>query len=261
MRRRLLTVLILLGVVSCSPDVEAFADRFVTPEERRFSVEYLELLQSGDIDRAHELLVSDLRGPEAHTQLEAVGRALAGVPLDSLVLIGANVFNGPDGQHRVNLSYEVRGPNGYVVTNVSRRNSLVDGFSARPMAESLQTTHAFSLDGRGSIHFLWLALMFVMPAACLSAAVVVGRTVGMPRRWLWVFVCLLAAPVFALNWTSGAWELRPLSITVLGSGFVRASDAAPWILSFGLPAGAALALWRRARWKERSVEPPDSAAV
>lgn len=243
------TVLLLPG---CSADPEQFAERFVTDAERRFSVEYLMLLQQSAVDSAYAQLVPELQNAETRAQLEIVSSILSDVNLDSLALVGVNVHEGAGGQRRLNLSYEVAAGNGYVLTNVATRTgsglTRVEGASARPMAESVFGLHAFSLEGRSFKHYFWLGMAVLMFLTCLCVAVLVGLSKGMPKRWLWAAVALIAAPVFVLNWTTGGWQFRPVALVLFGAAVSTGGPATPWVLQFGVPVGAALALLRRQRW-------------
>lgn len=252
MRLMVTIVLFATAVVGCSPDLETFAQRSLTESERRFSIDYLELLQDTAIDSAFAQLVPDLQSPEVRQQLEGAAAVLADVPLDSLMLIGVNVHQGPGDRRHVNLSYEVAVDDGYVVTNVATQRSgdvtQVEGFSARPTAESIIQVHAFTVADQTPLHFLWLGMLGLMPLVCLTVAVLIVRSKGMPKRWLWVGIALLAAPVFVMNWTSGSWTIRPLAFVLAGAGLSNGGPGTPWIVSFGFPLGAAVALWKRAQW-------------
>jgi hypothetical protein len=65
------------------------------------------------------------------------------------------------------------------------------------------------------------------------------------RKWLWLIFIALGLFQFHLNWTTGAWNLQPLSFLLLGAGFTKAAPAAPLILSVAFPLGAILFLARR----------------
>ena len=236
----------------CSTDPEQFASRFITEDERQFSIDYLTLLQDGAVDSAYVQLVPELQSPEVREQLKLTAAALSGVALDSLTLVGVNVREVNATQRHVNLSYEAAMGDHYVLAHVATRSSdgvtRVEGFSARPMAESLVALHAFSLEDRTLRHYLWLGMMVLMSITCVGAAALVGSSRGMPKRWLWAGVALVAAPVFALNWTTGVWQFRPVAFVLLGAAFSSGGPGTPWIMQFGVPLGAALALWKRRRW-------------
>jgi hypothetical protein len=241
--------------------MEQFADRFVTEDERQFSLAYLTLLQENTIDSAYAQLVPELQSPETRAQLEIVASVLSDVALDSLALVGVNVQGDAAGQRHVNLSYEATSSEGFVLANVATRIgdgvTRVEGFSARPMAESILALHAFSLEGRSFRHYFWLGMLALMFIICLGAAVLVGSSKDMPKRWLWAGLALIAAPVFVLNWTTGVWQLRPVAFVLFGAAFSSGGPSTPWIMQFGLPIGAVLALRQRQRWRRgRSPEQP-----
>ncbi len=67
------------------------------------------------------------------------------------------------------------------------------------------------------------------------------------RRWLWVLISLLGAPVTTMNWATGQVRTRTLSIQLVNVGVVRPGPDAPWLLSVAFPLGAFLFLSRRKR--------------
>jgi hypothetical protein len=258
-----LAALAAVSVAACATDVDSFAARMTSEAEREFSLQYLGLIQAGGVDSAFAQLTPELQTDQARRELEAVVPALSEVRLDSLDLIGVNVNSAPDAR-QVNLTYEGSAGAGFVVMNVAALYAAdgapqVVGFSARPAAASLETTNAFASAELTPFRIGWLGLMVLIPAACLGAAIAVARSAGMPRRWLWVLACFVAAPVVTLNWTTGAWFVRPVSFVLLGSGAIRGGPAAPWMMSLALPLGAGLSLWRRRKWKGESADLEEAA--
>src|SRR6266581_3491196 len=67
------------------------------------------------------------------------------------------------------------------------------------------------------------------------------------RRWLWILISLLGAPVTTMNWTTGEIATRALTVQLLNVGVVRPGPTAPWFLSVAFPIGAFLFLNRRRR--------------
>jgi hypothetical protein len=270
MRMRLRPGLIALPalLVACNPDISTYAAKHTTVAERTFAAHYLALLAGGQIDSAVGFLVPDLRSDTTRRVASRVGALLATARLDSLHLIGVNIFENL-GTHlrQLNLTYEGPTRDGrWVVANVATNHigdtTTVYGFSAYPLAAQLETANAFTRAHLSAIRLIWLALALLMPVLTIGLAVWVLRT-RMRRRWLWAIVALIASPAFALNWTTGHPVGQVNIFLLFGGAAMRGSSAAPWIISFGLPLGAIVSYFRYRAWREavtRNAAPPNVAA-
>ena len=65
------------------------------------------------------------------------------------------------------------------------------------------------------------------------------------RRWLWILISLLGAPVTTMNWATGQLRTQTLRIQLVNVGVVRPGPNAPWFLSVAFPLGAFLFVSRR----------------
>jgi hypothetical protein len=198
------TPLVLLCLVlSCyPPDLDTFAREHTTPEERAFSANYLHLLSGAQLDSAAALLAPNLRTDTVTRGLEVVSALLRDARLDSLHLIGVKIAYHARTQSRdVNLSYEIPTTGGsWLTANVAARSAQghtsVIGFSANVVPRRLEELHAFTLVDKSFTHYLWLALAVLVPLVTIAMAIRLIRAKGMPRRWLWAVVALIASPAF-----------------------------------------------------------------
>jgi hypothetical protein len=109
------------------------------------------------------------------------------------------------------------------------------------------------------IHYLVLVALVIVPLFIVATT----GTALYRRRWGWAALSLFSVFAFKLNWMSGAWSFMPISVNLLGAGFMKAGAAfAPWILTVGLPLPAIL-FWalgknRPKPPKARRVKPGDA---
>lgn len=148
---------------------------------------------------------------------------------------------------------------------MNQGHPTVVGVSAQPIPGRLEEINAFTLAGKSGLHYLWLILAGLMPVITLSAAVRLVTARGMPRRWPWAIVALIATPAFVLNWTTGQVTIGNNIFILFGAAFTRPGPAAPWSLTFAVPIGAAVAFlrfraWRNARMSRASVGSAASTA-
>jgi len=239
-----------------------------TPTQRQFAADYFGLLVRSDFDSAFALLDPQLQNDQAWVAFQGVGNLLRSAHLDSTHFIGVNAssVHTPDGAwHTLNLSYEMPTRAGqWLIANVATRTAsgrvTVIGFSASPQAQSLESANRFTLKGKSSLHLVWLGCAVIMLIIPLATMIVVIRTKGMPRRWLWAPASLIGTPAFMMNWTTGAVTLRQNFFLLFGAGAAHPGPAAPWIVSFAVPVGAAIALWKVRGWRLTRAKAEDVAA-
>ena len=248
------TALLIVSSTACSPDPQTFADRRTTAQERDFPRQYMDLLATSQIDSAYTLLAPELIGEDSRKQLTIVGQMLANSNLDSLILVGVHIYE-VDDQRMVNFTYLTTMTSGWIIANVAtRRNEssvYVNGFSGQSYENSPIEMASFSMSDRYVYQYLWLIVPLLIIPTCLVCSVIVWRTAGMKRRRVWALAAFLCAPIIALNWSTGAVDIRPISVLVLGFAVSKASPVSPWIFSIGLPVGAMVAMARRAAWLQR----------
>jgi hypothetical protein len=268
-RSRLSVVVSLLALAGACSD-KAALQRFTPPDVDARSRNYIGQFVRGQSDSAAERLVVALRTPEAPKELAKIADVIRNQTFDTIRVIGAST-NTVNGVRHVNLSYELHSSSGWFLTNVASVDTagtwLVEGVSARPIAQSLETTAHFSLAGKSALHYLWLLLSAAGVVLSLGSSIFIASRRAMPKRWRWVFLSLVGVGAFRLNWSTGAIDLALLQVQLASAGFLRAGPAAPWIVSFGLPIGALIALARYGRWRaaptqgEPLLPPAPQAAV
>lgn len=190
-------------------------------------------------------------------KLTAVQRVLAqGKPIE-ITLIGFQVnktFPGAGTKRRSDLSYQLHFPTawvaGDVVIDTVDGRQFVAGIHFSQYPESFEEMNRFSLTGKSATHYLVFACCVAVPVFIIYALIACIRTRLVRRKWLWIVFILLGVCQFQFNWTTGSWSLKPLSILLLGSSCMASGPYAPWILSFGLPLGAIVFLFRRKKLRK-----------
>ena len=152
---------------------------------------------------------------------------------------------------RLAFEYAYPGSKWLLVSTVLKRRDgqlLVAGVHFQPLTQSLETLNRFTLEGKGPLHYGMLALAVLMPLFVLYALLVCARMKSLSRKWLWLIFIALGVAQLSLNWTTGAWEVKPLSVLLFGAGFWQAGPSAPIIFNVAVPLGAMVfLLWQRGR--------------
>ena len=254
----------LLSVIGLGACTDSMIARFVPPGSDQRARAYLALFTQGQTDAAIKRLSAPLQTADAPVQLEHLTTLLRGQIFDSIRIIGVQVNKQSDEQH-VNLSYQLHSQRGWSVANVAtvEHDSVwsVEGVSAIPTSTSLESINAFTFRGRSGLHYIWLGLTCIAVLISIGVALWVSRAQTMPKRWWWVFLALIGVGQGTLNWTTGGWAVRPVSVLLLSAACAKGGPVAPWMISFSIPVGAAITAWKYLRWRRHNPVGMSTAAV
>lgn len=250
---RNLLVVIVIGLLLAGCDQKALLQKFVPKDDDAFARRFLDAIRTGDYTAADQMLVASLRGPKSENGLRELNHVLAhGEPV-SVEIIGCNLFTNSSSQGTVrttNLSYQFHFPDSWAAGNIavghqSGATSIVDShFQSIP--DSLEVLNRFTWSGKSVVHYLVFAACIAIPLLILVALIVCIRS-RVRRKWLWIIFILLGFVQFRFDWSSGHFDVQPISFALFGASAFRPSSYAPWILGFAIPVGAIffLALRRR----------------
>ena len=143
--------------------------------------------------------------------------------------------------------------------DVERRNGgyLASGVRIERLDERVAAANEFHLAGKPFRFDLFLAAVLLVPLFCAGTALVMLRT-KMPRRWLWALVSLIGYADCTLDWSTGEMATTFLRVQLFGASYMRYGLIGPYLLSFGLPVGAAYALWRRREYLRSQMPAADA---
>jgi hypothetical protein len=243
MRAAMLWSLILLA--GCSQD--DLLSRLAPPEDQDLATKYIELLRARNFDEIASASDPRIQGPNLRDTLDEMADLLPGGAPTSRKLVGAQRHVGPEGTS-TNVTFEYGFDGQWVLVNVAllRKEEAVTivGFNVYPMTSSLEEQSQLQLAGKSLLHYSVLALAVGLPLLTIYAFIVCARTQLTGRKWPWLIFILFGIGTFALNWTTGQWEIQPLSFQLLSASAV-ASLYGPWVVSVSLPLGAVIFLIRR----------------
>ena len=131
------------------------------------------------------------------------------------------------------------------------RNWVLRGFHVQVATREQLKGNNFALAGKSAGQYAFLFFLVATPLLSFAALIKVLRTPKLRRKWLWCLVAVLGVGIARMNWATGAVNLMPLSVQLLGASVVRGSSSfAPWMLSVSMPLGAILILtgvWAKPR--------------
>ena len=260
--RQLAALALLASLAVGCVDEKALLARFAPKDHDQLARQFLDRLRHADAAAAHGMLEPTVAANTAAADIERLlGLMNYGEPL-AVELIGANVgFFKPAGAEATkqsNLAYEIQFQQSWVLATFlitsTKEGPRISSGNLQPLPNSLRVLNRFTLRNKSLVHYLFLAAVTGVLVLTLVALVLCARS-KVRRRWLWMIFILVGLGKFSLNWSTGQWEVAPISILLVGAAYMRASSYAPLIVSFGVPVGAILFLMLRRRLQRPPASP------
>jgi hypothetical protein len=246
-------------------DQASLFDRFIPKDEVRQAQDFVAKLAAHDYPAIEAALDPALRTPDLRGKLEQMAGILPAGDPKSVHTVGAFTLTTATAT-TFSLTLEYEYPTAWILAALvleKRDGQLtLKSFQLVPRSQSMEVENRFTLDGKAPLHYVVLALAVAIPLFILFALVLCVRTKFEKRKWLWVLFVAVGLVQFQFNWTSGDWQIRPVSFALFGAGFVRSGPVGPWIFTLAVPVGAIVFLLRRRaqRLAGAASAEPESAA-
>jgi hypothetical protein len=245
---RIARTLLLAVAALTACDGDSLFEKLIPQEEAAEGKKIIAQVAARDFESIEPRLDVSLRTPEARQELNRLAEYIPKGEPRSISTIGARTFRGQT-DTRYDLTYEYEYEKSWMIASVVLHRKagqlFIEGLHVNLTPQSQKELNAFSFSGKGSIHFAFLALAVAIPFFILATLVICYRTAVTKRKWLWYIFIAIGLVQFSLNWTTGAFNIQPVSFLFLGAGFTQAGPYAPLILTFALPVGAVVFLARR----------------
>ncbi|RYF93192.1 MAG: hypothetical protein EON95_09825 [Caulobacteraceae bacterium] len=222
-----------------------------TPKDAELAaIKTYEQVVAGDVAGLQARGTKDLQGPEAGAAVLQLQALIPKTTPTSSRTLRWQLFNGTGGeQASIVREYVYATHVALADTTLARPASgrpwQVRGFNVRVATNAELAAAKFSLAGRSPLHYLVLAGAILSPLACLFGLVTVLRAPKFKWKWAFAILSLLGFVQFSINWASGAFNVSPISFQLLGAGALSGGSAFDsWVISFSLPIGAAVGVWR-----------------
>lgn len=118
----------------------------------------------------------------------------------------------------------------------------IENFHINAINSAEARANEFTLQGKPPRQLAFFGVL--VASVTLMAMSLLGTilTRSFKRKWLWAFISLAGAPVFLMNWSTGAWEPQ-FAVGLINAGVTRGlSPLDPWMLKFHIPIGALVTL-------------------
>ncbi len=242
-----------LALIACTQ--QEMLEKFTSPEDQSVAKHYVDLLRQQQYEAIEMAMDPSLHTASMHETLVTMAAAIPAGEPTSVTLIGANSMS-TSGAKTINLTYEYDFSGKWIVANVAVKRqgsaTAIVGFHIYPQASSLEQQNKFTLSGKSPVQYLVLGLAVILPLFTLFTLVICVRTKLKGKKWPWVLFVLFGLGKLTVNWTTGHWDITPLSVQLFSAGAFAPFNG-PWTLSISLPIGAIIFLMRR---KQLSIDAP-----
>ncbi len=239
-------------------DTKEWLEKWVPKDDDAFARRFIDALRAADFAATDQMLAPSLNNEKTQAGLRQISQVLGRGEVLTTEVIGCFVSYHASSQ-TTNLSYQLHLSEGWVAGNVviarEEGKSAIVGAAFQSIPDSLEVTHQFTFAGKSLRHYLVFVICVVIPGVVLVALVLCIRS-RVRRKWLWILFILLGVVQFRFNWTSGKFDIQPLSFLLFGGSALRGSLHAPWILGFALPVGAVVFLIKRRTLVLKHAAPP-----
>jgi len=245
----LTAALLLLSVMLTSCGIPQTPEDFNKTPEATFLRSIVDRLSARDFPSIESQLDPKLVEPDIRAALERTATALPSASVQSVQPVAWFVGTSSNGPRSATVAAQYAYPDSkwFVVSaqlTGDPASFQILRFNIEPLPASMEEIHAFTFSGKGPVHYAFVVLALAACAVSLYAFVRCLRTKGIRRKWLWCIFTLLGFCAFTLNWTSGAVSINPLSFNVFSAGLMRPGWLGPWGLTFCIPLGALVFLWK-----------------
>jgi hypothetical protein len=231
-------------------------DKFTTPEEKAQASGFIQNLRDGQLDVIEARIDPELRRPGLRDTFEAMRKLIPSGEPDSVQLVGAQT-NIQNSVRTVNLTFEYQFGEEWLLINCATRAAgeqvTIVGLNVHVLTESLEKQNRFTLVGKSPLQYTVLAAMVLAAGLSLFALVACARHKGLRRKWAWVLFILFGFGILSVNWSTGAWVIKPLYFQLFSAG-ASSSPYGPWELSVAVPLGALIYLFNRGRNQTAAAE-------
>jgi len=250
------SIVFTIGLYSCNPKIDF--TKIIPSHIDKYATDFMIEVHKGNLDSCLSHMSMELKNGAGKQKLNKSYAFIKNYSIDSFRLINANkrTLYGDNGFTDYWIEYEYFLTDQYLYSSLGIREQngilTVLSFNGSIASESVEKVHELNLKGKGILHYLFLVLAISIPIFILISLIFVIKT-KLKRKWLWIIGVLFGFFKFSINWTTGQVGFSLINISILGAGFSKSGNIAPWFLSFSIPI-VAIIFWYKRFWIKQDEE-------
>jgi hypothetical protein len=233
--------LAILGVVSlclqaCGPK----------PGEEESLRAVFDQVRAGQFEEIESRLSEQNRTPETRSTLEQLRDIIPSEPPESVSRLRWEIHESADSRTIASVHEYAYPDRILIVTTTLKRDGAsgysIENFHINAFNPAQARANDFTLQGKPPRQLAFFGALVASVVLMIVAVLGTLLTRSFKRKWLWVIISLVGAPVFLMNWATGAWQ-PSFTLSLIGTAVTRGlSPVDPWIVTFQLPIGALVTL-------------------
>lgn len=235
----------LLGLAGCNP--EDMIKKVASEEDQQVATQCIDALRARRFDAIENTLAEELKSPETRNKLEQMASLLPAGKPDTIKLVGANINMG-GGARTSDITYQYTFGKRYFMVNCATSTGVSDrhivGLNVQELEFPIEEQAGFSLKDKTPAQYALLIAAVLFAVLTLVALILCVLEKGLQRKWLWIIFILVGIGQLSVYWNAGAWKFAAAHLTLFSAGAVSRGYGG-WVVSIGLPVGAAVYLIRR----------------
>jgi hypothetical protein len=251
-----LTAILTIGLTRCNPKIDF--SKIVPDNVDKFATGFISEIHKGNIDSCLTLVLPEMNNETGKQFLTNTYMHIRSLTIDSFSIVNARktrmIGDKAHSNYGIDYEYKVGDKFIYFTFGISEQvdKLTITAFDGRIVNNSIANSNTFNLKDKGFLHYMFLVFSILVPIFIIVTLIFATKS-RLEKKWLWIIGILFGFIKFSINWTTGQVALKTINFSILGSGFSKSGNAAPWILSFSIPI-VAIIFWYKKYFDERAVQ-------
>lgn len=252
--------ILIIVLTSCNPKIDY--SKYIPTQVNNFATGFITNIHNGNIDTCLTQVSPEMNNENGRQFLLKANSKIQTFAIDSFSIINASKTSllGKNGftNYWIEYEYKLGTEFIYFTFGISNENQklTVTAFDAKILDNSLSKTYAFSLRNKGIVHYIFLCFIILIPIFIIVTLIAAIRT-KMQRKGLWLIGIIFGFLKLSINWTTGQIGYSLINFSILGAGFSKQGNSAPWILSFSIPIVAIIFWYKKYSSQKQIGTPPE----
>jgi hypothetical protein len=215
-------------------------------KDKLFAENYIDVLQSNDIDMARSFFSDELSNSNTEWLDTIVGK-INQEKVKNKKLVYQKIIS-KNNPYRATLSYELDNSNNWLLIELTidkiNDNYKITGLYYYPMSGTFEDLTTFKIISKPFTHYLMLIISTFVLILIVYALIVCVRA-PIKKKWLWIIFILIGISKISFVWSYGTFDFQLISFQLLGVGVMKYHPYGSWILSTSIPLGAIVFIFKR----------------
>lgn len=232
-------------------DASGFMSEELSNSTLQLTASMLTFIQNKNYKDAKRFLADNLGDLKTIKEnLEPVRQMLPQHQIQDMTIVSVDIetsYTGTYKYDRIATVTEVNYPySDFVVEMLQFRvgdQVTIEGFRVHSKRDLVAMFQSSWKNATGSA-YLTIFLMFIITLIILYALILCINTDIKKHKWLWVLFIIVGFCGIDFNWSAQEFMVNPISIRLLGIGWFKANCFSPMVLTFSIPVGAIVFLYK-----------------